>query len=144
MAETIKATNIFVEHHKRQRNCCEEYSRLHSEKLLLVFLWMWDSICYTITDLAEPEDNRRLSLPEFLDSWLMKLVRLSALRKFCFIPRRQPRLLFLLVCGSTATPQCGRMIKSTKISNVIISNWTCDFPVWKAVPQPNAPSRASI
>ena len=46
-----KATNIFVDKHTGQRNCCEEYSRLHSEYLMVEFFWVWDFICYTITDL---------------------------------------------------------------------------------------------
>jgi len=46
MAETIKATNILVEEHKKQRNCCEEYSYI------------------------EHEGSRKLRLPEIVDIFL--------------------------------------------------------------------------
>jgi hypothetical protein len=50
-AKTINVTNILVEKHKRHGNCGEECSRLHSEKLMLKFFWVWDYICYTIKGL---------------------------------------------------------------------------------------------
>jgi len=82
----------------------------------------------------------RLRLPEFLDNWHMKVIRLSALCSGHFyIPGDTPGTHF---CFRLNQPQghsvAGRM-KSMKNSNDSTGNQTCNPPACSTVPQLTVP-----
>jgi len=54
-----------------------------------------------------PYGSRKLRLPEFLDNWHLKVVRVPALHISClYNPRRYPWYSFLLEAVMTPRPQC--------------------------------------
>jgi hypothetical protein len=60
--------------------------RLNNTSILIKLLDIFHS---SITGLDRPLGSRRLRLPEFLDSWHMKIVTMSALAPEAFTPHPQ-------------------------------------------------------
>jgi len=54
---------------------------------MCICMYVYKSVAIPIQSWTGPYGSRRLRLPEFLDSWLMKVVRLSALPTGLFYPQ---------------------------------------------------------
>jgi hypothetical protein len=86
---------------------------------------------------------QEIEAPRFLDSRLVKVVRLSVIRTGGFYPPGNiPGIHFCYLMSRTKAHSAVGRIMSMKYSNDTIDNRTRGLPAFSVVPQPTAPPRA--
>jgi hypothetical protein len=87
-----------------------------------------------------PKGSRRLRLLELIDSWHMKVARLSDSRTGCLYPLLPWKIpvthFYQRLSGRPQGHSASGKIKSMKYSIDLIGNWTRDLSACGTVPQP--------
>jgi hypothetical protein len=118
------------------------YVRTHTNMLICTFVHVYKGI--PLQAWTFRKGSGRLRLPEFLDSWHMKVERLSALHTDHIYspPRTQEIPLVLISVRYLVDPRAivrQEKFKSMKNSDDPIGNWTCDLAACNAVSQLTVP-----
>jgi hypothetical protein len=98
-----------------------------------------------ITCLDRTLGFQEVEAPKFLDSWQMKVVRLSVICTGCLYP--PGNISGTHFCQRLSRPQGHKVterIMSMKNSSATIRNQTHDLAVYSAVPQPTVPLHALL
>ena len=147
VAEAIKQTTSWFTNMEEYREgmCCEDCSRLRTDRLMLEFLWLWDYFCYPISRLDKTWGLQETESPRFSTQLAHEDGKVVSLTHSCLYPHRDTPDTHLcyrlcpLQSHSAARKNWSMIIPSnlTWIRNRHIS-------AWNTVPHPNTPQSASF